>query len=208
MMDRWAEAIFPFQGIAGIPFNGDYVAFLVGNRFGIYFDQSTVDTNFLETITDDEIGFPELLELPPGIVLGVIRTIQNNREARRLFEESIGATPEDREIKRKQLVDLMAKYAAEIEAESKVKANNEIKVLKNGISNLEMSLAEAEQKSEKDLSLITVLEDKINVLNQTLQQSENALTEKYDVLAKAQLDLEATRSGSWLAKVIRAIRGR
>jgi len=208
MIDRWAEAVFPFQGIAGIPFNGDYVSFLVGNRFGIYIDQSTIDTKFLKTLTDDEIGFPELLDLPPEIVLGVIRTIQNDREARKLAEESVDVTTEDRENKRKQLMDLIAKYAAEIEAASKVKANNEIKTLRAGITKFKISLDEAKQQSNKDVSLIEGLESKINGLIQTLQQREDALAAKDNVLVKTQLELEATRTGSWMARVIRAMRGR
>lgn len=210
LLDQWAEAIFPFQGIVGTSFTGDYVAFLVANRFGLYLHHSVVQTDFFKTLVDDQIGVPELLQLPPEVALGVVRALQEDREARKLVEES-GAQVDEAELERRheQLRDLIAKYAAEIEAEARRRSDEEIKRLKDGMAELQASLDLAtKQQSEQDATLISGLENKIERLSRTVNDKEQTLLQREAALQETRRQLETERKVSWLEKLWRGLRGK
>ncbi len=209
LLSRWSEVMFPFQGIAGTSFSGDYVAFLLSNRFGVYLNPSIIETNFLKTLLDDEVGIPELIELPPEIVMGVLKKVQESREARRLIEEPINIVDKstEPEERRRQFVTLVAKYAAEAEAEAKKKEDDQTKHLKDGIVQLKATLADAQLQSARDNDLINSLKDKIGALDIALRKREIALKEIEAERDKSYQQLEAERERSWVVKLWRMLRG-
>ena len=205
MMDQWAETIFPFQGIAGTSFSSDYIAFLLNNRFGMYLNRVVIKTEFLQTLVNDQIGVPELLGLPPEVVLGVVRTMQEDRESNKIMQQSaeVGIDEAEMERRRKRLRDFVSKKAAEIEADHRKKLDMETKRLKDGITELQSILDQAMQKSEKDTLLIKTLQEKITHLGLTVIEKEGALQDTESILEKTKQQLEFEKNVAWWTKLWR-----
>ena len=175
-ISAWGARIGKYQNFSTYVYE-DYISYLIRSKLGlIVVDKDGISVDVLELITKSIVDVKPLLSLPDTLVVGVVKSLQENEEARKLMIQIVSEEESGwKEIKQEQFTKMILDSIEQVEYRAKFEANEGYKGFLQQLEAINSKLTSVIAENVEKDGTISTLSTKIAQMSeeQILIKNEN-----------------------------------